>query len=362
MFKRIVFLCLAFLMLMTIMAGPIMTTVNAAEEELENQWTLVRFTWEEETPNHNTWKHMEYALVGSGNGEAAFEELSPYYTVYRYRFMNMINQLKNQAIKQSDNVTLVEINAEPTAVSIKTTVETEDDGDVSFTSVVFNDTEVANLEGDTAFVVVSWAMDEDTAKPEGENDLYLYHRDGCMDGEGAKREVCPYCGLITVHEVLFCGHRSCIRARHEVAGCGYRGHLACRGFHNRAECGTSGHYVCVGDHEEAVCGVKKHYNCDGEDHTACPGCGVLRCSSTYVAANHAVAACGHYICGSGYTAADHEKTDCGHYECMENFDAAEHAAADCGNHYVCAAGYDAANHGGCSACGGYFCDGEDHEH
>ena len=71
------------------------------------------------------------------------------------------------------------------------------------------------------------------------------------------------------------------------------------------DCACGKHHADAdGDHTSAACGIEDHYNCDGKDHSAAP----------------------------------------------------------CGKHFACAEGYEASQHAQCAVCGGYLCDGGDHQH
>jgi len=372
MFKRMFHLLLAVLMVVVVVVGPMTATVEAAEE---SKWTLVEFTWGEVLADKNIREHKEYALVGSGNGADAFAKLAPKDDLYAPRFEVVAKELAEQAKedKRLDGISFVQIKEEPKEFTFKTGTENQENNQADFTNICFNGKDVAKVDGGTVFIILTWSLAYYEAKPEeGDAELYLYYHDGCMDGEGAKRELCAGCGLVTIHDMLsFCGHSSCVDANHAPAVCGVEGHKACYDRHGAARCGLKGHHVCTGIHADAACNTKKHYVCDGKKHVPCAGCGMLQCDEEYKKSEH-IAACGsHYACASGYKAEDHKKLDCGHYACA----AGNHVKADCGKHYQCAAGYKAENHAladcgahhvcaggnhGLCACGKAVCNGEDH--
>ena len=349
MSKRMFNLLLAVLMVVAVVFGPMANTVSAADEDA-NKWTLVEFTWEQLQYNKSIAEEKAYALVGSGKGDDVFTEFAPDEVFYSKRFEAVLQELKAQANaeKQTAGISLVQIKGEPAAFTFKTGSENE----ATFTKIAFNGQEVAKVEGDSAFIIASWSLDNYKAEPAADDaTLYLYHEDGCMNGEGVKRELCNGCGLVTVHEMLsFCGHSSCVEAKHEPAMCGEEGHKACYDRHGYARCGLKGHHVCTGVHDNAACQVKNHYVCDGKKHTACPGCGKLQCAKDFKASEHKLAPCGGvYICSTGYKEADHKMMDCGHYTCASG----DHTKDDCG-HYKCIKGYKAEEHD-IAACGSYAC-------
>ena len=348
MSKRMFNLLLAVLMVVAVVFGPMANTVSAADEDA-NKWTLVEFTWEQLQYNKSIAEEKAYALVGSGKGDDVFTEFAPDEVFYSKRFEAVLQELKAQANaeKQTAGISLVQIKGEPAAFTFKTGSENE----ATFTKIAFNGQEVAKVEGDSAFIIASWSLDNYKAEPAADDaTLYLYHEDGCMNGEGVKRELCNGCGLVTVHEMLsFCGHSSCVDAKHEPAMCGVDGHKACYGRHGVARCGLKGHHVCTGIHADAACNTKKHYVCDGRKHIPCPGCGMLQCDAKYKTSEHKAACGGHYVCSSGYKAEDHKKLDCGHYACTSG----DHTKDSCG-HYKCIKGYKADDHKK-AACGAYSC-------
>ena len=348
MSKRMFNLLLAVLMVVAVVFGPMANTVSAADEDA-NKWTLVEFTWEQLQYNKSIAEEKAYALVGSGKGDDVFTEFAPDEVFYSKRFEAVLQELKAQANaeKQTAGISLVQIKGEPAAFTFKTGAENE----ATFTKIAFNGQEVAKVEGDSAFIIASWSLDNYKAEPAADDaTLYLYHEDGCMNGEGVKRELCNGCGLVTVHEMLsFCGHSSCVDAKHEPAMCGVDGHKACYDRHGVARCGLKGHYVCTGIHADAACNTKKHYVCDGRKHIPCPGCGMLQCDAKYKTSEHKAACGGHYVCSSGYKAEDHKKLDCGHYACTSG----DHTKDSCG-HYKCIKGYKADDHK-IAACGAYSC-------
>lgn len=349
MSKRMFNLLLAVLMMVAVVFGPMTNTVAAVEEKAQ-KWTLVEFAWEQVQYNKSIALVKEYALVGAGNGEDVFTKLASDELHYAERFAAVIEALKKEANaeKQSEGISFVQVKGEPTAFTFKTSSENE----AATTSIAFNGQEVAKVDGDTAFIIATWSMDDFKAEPAADDaTLFLYHDEGCMNGEGVTRQLCNGCGLITVHEMLsFCGHSSCVDANHEPAGCGYEGHKACYDRHGAARCGLKGHYVCTGTHDDAPCKTAKHYVCDGKNHTGCPGCGKLQCAKDFKASAHKLAACGgHYVCSSGYKAEDHKKLDCGHYACTSG----DHTKDSCG-HYKCIKGYKADDHK-IAACGAYSC-------
>ena len=360
MFKRTFNLLLAVLMVLTVVFGSMAGTVEAADEEKEYKWTLVEFTWDQLQYNKSIAEEKAYALVGGGNGEDVFTKLASDELHYAERFDAVVEEMKKEANaeKQSDGISFVQIKGKPDAFTFKTAAENQTSGTV----ISFNGQEVAKVAGDSAFIIATWSLDNYKAEPAADDAaLYLYHSEGCMNGEGVKRQLCNGCGLITVHGMLsFCGHSSCVEANHEPAACGYDGHKACYDRHGAARCGLKGHYVCTGKHDDAPCKTAKHFVCDGKTHTACPGCGKLQCAKDFKAAEHVKAACGkHYICASGYAAANHAAMACGHFTCSN--DGKEHAVAVCGIHYKCATGYVEANHTGKAACGVHpVCAGGDH--
>ena len=303
-----------------------------------------------------------YALVGAGTGEEAMALFGG-----AGASEERIAAFTRFAAALEPAVTL-ESGADPLVIS------RSEDGGISFSAGAL---ELVRVEDGTVFAIVTGSFAQQEISVEEGCAAYIWDEDGVLEygvgsTVGETINVCPHCGrpddgTSRHHTVIseYCkeGHTLCMGdPEHycdpDEGGCG--DYYPCSRSNSHTPCAKCGKLWCYkehGDHKELACGHRgcevygeeeKHaqcdvcsgYLCDGKDHSAAP-CGIeghLNCDGK----DHSAAACGAE----------------GHCNC----DGRDHSLAPCGKHFACAEGYDAAQHALCLTCGGYLCDGQDHQH
>ena len=333
--------------------GPTSIFVSAQALTPGNRYVLI--AREEENGAYS------YALVGAGDGEEAMDLFggASGTSAERIAAFERFASALEPAItldggKEALAVSSTQQGGLAFSVGLQTLVELEADEGFAIVTGSFAESAPSVAEG---CAVRIWAAD-------GTRDY------GASDTVGSSVSVCPHCGRpddgSAKHHTLiseFCeeGHTQCMGdPEHycdpENGGCGQYYTCSHSNSHTRCiKCGKLWCYKEHGDHKELACG---HRGCEAygeeEKHAQCPACGGYLCDGK----DHALAACGkHHANADG----DHTSAPCGiedHYNC----DGKDHSAAPCGKHFACAEGYEASQHAQCAVCGGYLCDGGDHQH
>lgn len=216
-----------------------------------------------------------YVVIGAGDGQEMFGALASGYDNYEEQFDALWRVLG--CIKP-----IATVEGELTSLKL----EKNENGD---TSVIMNETLVAEVIGHKCFVMTSWAGDKVSM---GEGIIVnLWDAEGMTQSTGG---LCPNCGEVDdgseVHDNVisqFCdeGHTACMGDPiHTCEGCGQEyvcsksnSHTVCAvcgklwcdksaGDHKAVECGHRGCEVYGDEEAHAKCGLCEGYLCDGADH------------------------------------------------------------------------------------------------